>query len=93
MDGWLEELLLGILAVSLVIVFSSWVIRRFVQGRPLKPHMVMYGLCLGTGIFTIAFFMSMDIPKVAKIVTCIALGVILIFIAASREQRAKTNKE
>ncbi len=89
----MEEGLLGILAVVLLMVFGGWVVWRVAKEKPIKAHMVMYGLCWGSGIFTIGFFISMDIPKIAKIVTCIALGIILIFIAAWREQRVKTKNE
>jgi prolipoprotein diacylglyceryltransferase len=88
----MEEVLLGMLAVSLLIAFIIVMIVRLATKKPIKAHMVMYALCLGTGIFTIGFFMSMDIPKIAKIVTTITLGIILIFIAAWREQRVKTKK-
>jgi len=91
MDDWLAELLLGVLAVALLTAFIIVVIVRLATKKPIKAHMVMYALCLGTGIFTLAFFMTMDIPKIAKIVTTITLGIILIFVAAWREQRAKSD--
>jgi len=88
--GYMWYMLFEFIAVILFLVFIGWVIWRLAKGKPIKAHMAMYGLCLGTGIFTIAFFMSMDIPKMAKIVTCITLGIILIFVAARRQQRAKS---
>lgn len=88
--GYMWYMLFEFIAVILFLVFIGWVIWRLAKGKPIKAHMVMYGLCLGTGIFTIAFFMSMDIPKMAKIVTCITLGLILIFVAARRQQQAKS---
>ena len=88
--GYMWYMLLEFIAVILVLAFIGWVIWRLAKGKPINAHMVMYGLCLGTGIFTIAFFMGMDIPKMAKIVICIVIGLILIFVAAWRQQRAKS---
>jgi F0F1-type ATP synthase assembly protein I len=88
--GYMWYMLLEFIAVILVLAFIGWVIWRLAKKKPIKAHMVMYGLCWCAGIFTIVFFMSMDIPKMAKIVTCIAVGAILIFIAAWRQQRAKS---
>jgi hypothetical protein len=54
--------------------------------------MVMYGLCIISGIFTIVFFMNMDIPTIAKVLTAIVLGGVLIATAA-RQQRRKQEKQ
>ena len=53
-------------AISLAVGFVGWLIWRAVKGKQIKVHMVMYGLCIISGIFTIVFFMNMDIPTIAK---------------------------
>ena len=49
--------------------------------------MVAYGVACITGIFTLAFFLSMDIPQLVKIVVSILLGVVLIVVAAYFQRR------
>ncbi len=78
-------------AVILSLAFIGWLIWRAAKKKSIKAHTAMYGLCCGASIFTIVFFMSMDITKMVKIVTCIAIGIILIFVAARRQQRAKSS--
>lgn len=72
-------------AVAIVasLAFIGWIIYRAVKGKkPVKAHTVAYGIACVTGIFTLAFFLSMDIPQLVKIVVCIFLGLILVVVAA-----------
>jgi hypothetical protein len=82
--------MLKAIAVILSLAFIGWLIRRAAKKKPITAHIAMYGLCCGASIFTIAFFMTMDITKMAKIVACIVIGIILIFVAARWQQRAKS---
>jgi len=65
----------------------GWLIYRAVRGKPFKAHTVAYAVACVTGIFTLAFFLSMDIPQLIKIVVCILLGVALIVVAAYFQRR------
>ena len=67
--------------------FIGWIIYRAVKGKSFKAHMVAYGVACITGIFTLAFFLSMDIPQLVKIVVSILLGVVLIVVAAYFQRR------
>ena len=62
--------------------FIGWLIYRAVRQRQVKAHTIAYGISVVTGIYTYAFFLSMDIPQLVKIVLSIIAGVALIFVAA-----------
>ncbi len=74
-------------AVILSAGFVGWLIWRAVKKQPIKLHLVMYGLSALTGIFSLAFFMMMDIPTIAKVLSAITLGGVLIYLASRRQQR------
>ena len=74
-------------AVLASLAFIGWLIYRAVKGKPFKAHTVTYGVACVTGIFTLAFFLSMDIPQLIKILVSILLGVALIVIAAYLQRR------
>jgi len=83
MDSWM----LIPLAIVLSVGFVGWLIWRAVKRQPIKLHLVMYGLSALAGIFSLAFFMTMDIPTIAKVLSAITLGGVLISLAARRQQR------
>ena len=72
--------------------FIGWVIARAVRGKPIKAHAISYAVACVTGIFTLAYFLSMDIPQLIKIVVSILLGIALIIVAAYLQRRRQTNK-
>jgi len=74
-------------AVLASLAFIGWLIYRAVKGRSFKAHTVTYGVACVTGIFTLAFFLSMDIPQLIKIVVSILLGMALIVLAAYLQRR------
>jgi len=76
------------LGVILSVVFGVWLGWRAFRKKPINAHLVMYLISGLTGIFTIAFFMTMDIPRIVKVLVAIILGGTLIFWAA-RQQRRK----
>ncbi len=79
--------MLSAIAVLLGIAFVGWLIWQAAKRRPLKAHMVMYGLSSASGIFALVFFLSMDIDKMVKILISIILGAALIFLAAYLQRR------
>ncbi len=80
------------LAVLLVLALIGWVIYRAAKLRAIKAHVVMYWLAALTGIFTIAFFLTMDIPRMVKILVCIVLGAVFIFLAAYLQRRRQSRR-
>lgn len=75
------------LAVLLSLAFFAWLIWMAARRRPIKAHMVMYALAWLTGMFTIGFFLSMNIPTMVKVLASIVLGAVLIYIAAKFQSR------
>jgi tryptophan-rich sensory protein len=80
------------LAIVLSAGFVGWLIWRAVKKRPIKVHLVMYGLSVLTGILSIVFFMTMDLPTIAKVLSAIILGGVLIFLAARMQRRKQADK-
>ena len=79
--------MLGAIAVLLGLVFVGWLVWRAVKKRSINAHMVMYGLSCASGIFTLVFFLSMDIDKMVKILASVILGAALILLAATIQRR------
>jgi len=79
-------------AVLASLGFIGWVIYRAVKGKPIKAHVVSYAVACVTGVFTLAYFLSMDIPQLIKIVVSILLGAALIVIAAYLQRRRQQSK-
>ena len=79
--------------IILSLVFIGWLVWWAVKRRPVKAHMVMYGLSWLTGIFTLAFFLDMDMEKIVKILVCIVLGAALIFLAGHLQRRQSHRSE
>jgi hypothetical protein len=80
--------MLTAIAVLLSLVFIGWLIWWAVRRKPIKAHVLMYLLSTLAGVYTLAFFLSMDIPTILKVVVSIILGATFIFLAAySQRQR------
>jgi len=84
--------MLTAIAVILSLAFIGWLIWWAVKRKPIKAHSVMYGLSCLTGIFTLAFFLTMDISRLIKVLVCIILGAVLIFLAAYLQRRRQLGK-
>jgi len=84
--------MLTALTVLLSLAFIGWVIYRAARRKPIKAHLVMYGLSSLSGIFTLAFFLGVDIPRIVKILVCIVLGAVLIFLAAYWQRRKQPDQ-
>jgi len=80
------------LAILLLLALIGWIIYRAARIKAIKAHVVMYWLSALAGIFTIAFFLSMDIPRMIKILVCIVLGAVLIFLAAYLQRRRQPRR-
>ena len=74
----------AVLASLFIIV---WLIFRAVRQKPIKAHTISRGLAYVAGVFTFAFFLSMDIPELIKIIVSIFLGMALIVLAAYLQRR------
>ena len=79
-------------AVLASLAFIGWLIYRAIKGRPFKAHTITYGVAEVAGVYTYAFFLTMDIPQLIKIVVSIILGMILIFVAAYVQRRRQMDK-
>ena len=74
-------------AVLASLAFIGWIIFRAVKGKSIKAHFVSYGVAVVAGVFTYAYFLSMDFPQLIKIVISILLGIILIVVGALYQRR------
>ena len=79
-------------AVLASLAFIGWLIYRAIKGRPFKAHTITYGVAEVAGVYTYAFFLTMDILQLVKIVVSIILGMILIFVAAYVQRRRQMGK-
>jgi hypothetical protein len=74
-------------AVLAVLAFIAWIIVRAVKDKSIKAHFVSYGVAIVAGVFTYAYFLTMDFPQLIKIVVSILLGIVLIIIGALYQRR------
>ena len=79
--------MLTAIAILLSLAFIGWLIWWAIKRKPIKAHLVMYWLSILAGIYTLAFFLSMDMPLIIKVIVCIVLGVVLIFLATYLQRR------
>ena len=70
----------------------AWLIYRAIKHRTFSAHTVAYALAILAGIFTYAFFLSMDLTQLVKILVSILLGAVLIFLAAYLQLRRRPRK-
>ena len=75
-------------AVLAALAFIGWLIYRAVKDKSVKAHIVSYGIAIVAGVFTYAYFLSLDFPQLLKIVASIVLGIILIVVAALYQRHA-----
>jgi hypothetical protein len=82
-----------VIAIAVIgsLAFIGWLIWRAAKRKQIKAHLVSYILACISGVFTFTFFLSMDLPKVVKILASIILGGVLIFIAAWLQRRVRTS--
>jgi uncharacterized membrane protein YhaH (DUF805 family) len=75
-------------AVLATLGFIAWIIVRAFRDRSIKAHFISYGIAIIAGIFTYAYFLSLDFPQLIKIVASIILGILLIVFGALYQRRA-----
>ena len=85
--------MLIVVAVLASLAFIGWIIYRAVKQKPIRAHTVTRVLAYVAGIYTFAFFLSMDIPQLVKIMASILLGAVLIVLAAYLQRRRQQSKQ
>lgn len=80
---------MGAVAILGSLAFIGWIIWRAAKRKPITAHLVSYILACISGVLTLTFFLSMDMPEIVKILVSIMLGGVLIFIAAWFQRRVK----
>jgi uncharacterized membrane protein (UPF0136 family) len=80
------------LAVFASLGLIAWLIVRAIKQRAFKAHTISYALAILAGVFSYAFFLSMDLPQLLKIVVSILMGAALIFLAAYLQLRRRARK-
>jgi hypothetical protein len=84
--------MLTAVAVLASLAFIGWLIYRAVRQKPIKAHTIVRALAYLTGLYTFAFFLSMDIPLLIQVVVSILLGGVLIVMGASIQRRRQSEK-
>jgi len=79
-------------AVLASLAFIGWLIFRAVKQKPIKAHTIVRALAYVAGLYTFAFFLSMDIPRLILVIVSILLGAVLIVLAASLQRRRQPDK-
>ena len=77
------------LAVFASLGLIAWLIVRAIKHRSFSAHTVAYALAILAGIFSYAFFLSMDLSQLVKILVSILFVAALIFLAAYLQLRRR----
>ena len=85
--------MLTAVAVLASLAFIGWLIYRAVKQKPVRAHTVTRVLAYVAGVYTFAFFLTMDIPQLVKVMGSIFLGMVLIVLAAYLQRRRQTGKQ
>jgi len=85
--------MLTVVAVLASLVFIGWLIYRAVKQKPVRAHTVTRAIAYIAGVYTFAFFLSMDIPQLVKILVSILFGAALIVLAAYLQRRCQPGKQ
>lgn len=84
--------MLTAVAVLASLAFFGWLIYRAVRQKPIRAHTIVRALAYVAGLYTFAFFLSMDIPRLILVVVSILLGAVLIVLGASLQRRRQQDK-
>ena len=84
--------MLTAVAVLASLALIGWLIYRAVRQKPIKAHTIVRALAYLTGLYTFAFFLSMNIPLLIQVVVSILLGGVLIVLGASLQRRRQPEK-
>ena len=84
--------MLTAVAVLASLALIGWLIYRAVRQKPIKAHTIVRALAYLTGLYTFAFFLSMNIPLLIQVVVSILLGAVLIVLGATVQRRRQADK-
>ncbi len=79
--------MLTAVAVVASVAFFGWLIYRAVKGKLVRAYMVTRVLSYVAGVYTFAFFLSMDLPRLIQVLVSILLGAMVIVLAAYLQRR------
>ena len=79
-------------AVLASLAFFGWLIYRAIKQKPVRAYMVTRVLAYVAGVYTFAFFLSMDILLLLKVLASILLGAVVIVLAALLQRRRQPGK-
>jgi len=79
--------MLTAVAVFASLILIGWLVFRAVRQKSVKAHYVSYGIAIVAAIYTYAYFLSLDLPQLIKVLVSIVLGIFLIFLAALYQRR------
>jgi len=79
--------MLTAVAVLASLALVGWLVYRAVRQKPINAHTIVRALAYLTGLFTYAYFLTMDIPLLIRVVVSIVLGAVLIVIGATIQRR------
>lgn len=84
--------MLTAVAVLASLALIGWLIYRGVKQKPIRAHTIVRAIAYLTGLYTFAFFLSMDFPLLIKVVVSIVLGAALIIIGATIQRRRPADR-
>jgi len=84
--------MLTAVAVLASLALIGWLIYRAVKQKPIRAHNIVRAIAYLTALYTFAFFLSMDIPRLIQVMVSIVLGALLIIIGASIQRRRQSGK-
>ena len=84
--------MLTAVAVLASLALIGWLIYRAVRQKPIKAHTIVRALAYLTGLYTFAFFLTMNIPLLIRVVVSIVLGAVLIVMAATIQRRQQPDR-
>ena len=84
--------MLTAVAVLASLALIGWLIYRGVKQKPIRAHTVVRAIAYLAGLYTFAFFLSMDFPLLIKVVVSIVLGAVLIVFGATIQHRRQADK-
>ena len=85
--------MLTAVAILASLAFIGWLIYCAVKQKPIRAHTVTRVLAYVAGVYTFAFFLTMDIPQLVKVMVSIFLGMVLIVLAAYIQRRRQPDKQ
>lgn len=84
--------MLTAVAVLASLALIGWLIYRAIRQKPIKAHTIVRALAYLTGLYTFAFFLTMNIPLLIQVVVSIILGAVLIVVGATLQRRHQPDK-